>query len=321
MTPKKPKGAILPFDRFIQKILRRLIKNDFRKKPSLLLVNGLAEQYESWYFNTVSLAEHFVLHVPNLYLYDKDSYLAQLSKISVKWIAERLVTYLDSFAEKPPYYFVGSSSGCQTIATLGALHPELAAKIVLICPSGLGGDENLPVIDGVSKRDLASMIGAIFHNRKDFVIDEIVQILKERFDNKKWRLGFIRMAQVTKRNNISSELLQLKCPVLFICGENDQIIPIWQAYEAVRSLRDHHLDVRMIVIPKCGHAPQIECSQAVNKYIREFLIGKLFTKQIKHRFFRQEGGVLIPFDLDRATENALAKRKTLEFTASQAPLP
>ena len=304
MIPNTAK-SLYPFDAFIRKTIRQLVKIDFRRKSPLVLVNGVAEQYESWFFNIGPLTEEFVVHCPNLYLFQSDSYLNELPNVSVNWVADKLKTYLDSFAQTPPYHFVGSSSGCQAIVTLAAMHPEMVSKIVLICPSGLGGEENLPVIDGVTKRDLKSMIAAIFYDRRNFVIDEIVQILKERFDNKKWRLGFVRMAQVTKRNSILSQLLQLKCPILFICGEEDQIIPIWQAYRAAKEMRDHGLDVRMLVISKCGHAPQIERSQITNKYMAAFLHGKLFGQKPKERFWRLDNGLSSPFNLDDATSRAM----------------
>ncbi len=316
---KKIEGKRLPFDLFIKQVLRHLIKTDFKKKPPIVLVNGVAEQYESWYFNIGPLAENFLVHVPNLYLFSADNYLRELQKVSVPWIADRLKTYLDSFVTTPPYYLVGSSSGCQTIVTFATKYPELASKLVLICPSGLGGDENLPLIDGVSKRNLAAMIAAIFYNKKDFVIDEIVDILKERFENKKWRLGFVRMAQVTKKNCIVNNLLELKQPILFICGEEDQIIPIWQAYEAVKKMRDHGSSVRMIVIPKCGHAPQIERAQFVNEQIREFFVGRELKEA--QRFVRLEGKRLISFDLDQAASRTMLARKKAEHIIQEVSVP
>ncbi len=304
----KPALEKLPFDAFISKILRQLIKVDFCKKPPVILVNGVAEQYESWFFNIVPLGEHFTVHAPNFYLFDSDNYLHELSQISVNWVVRRLETYLDSFVQTPPYHLIGSSAGGQTAAAYASRYPQKVSKLVLICPSGLGGDENFPVIEGVSKRNLSSMIAAIFYDRKNFLIDEIVDVIKEKFENKKWRLGFVRMAQVTKKNSITNELLTLKCPVLLLCGEEDHIIPIWQAYQAVKAMRDNGNNVKMVVIPKCGHAPQIERSQQTNKIVTDFLLGKDFKSKSNERFLRLELSGFVPFDLDKALEKALAKK-------------
>ena len=305
----KAKKSSTPIDYFLKKIINQLIKVAFKKKDPLILVNGVAEQYESWFFNVSSLTENFVVHWPNLYLFQSNLYLADLKKISVSWIVNRLETYLDSFVTTPPYHLVGSSAGCQTIATLAAKRPEIVSKLVLICPSGLEGDEHFPVIEGVSKRDLRSMISSIFHNKENFAVDEIIDVLKERFENKKWRLGFVKMAQVTKKNSIIEELLSLKCPVLFICGEEDQIIPIWQAYNAVQKMRDVGVNVAMIVIRECGHAPQIERFQITNRFVTEFLNGKLLGEKTKERFWKQDGISFMPFELDKAVSKANAARE------------
>jgi len=293
------------FDLVVKKIMGQLIQSNFLKKSPVILVNGLAEQYESWFFNVGPLGKDFVVQWPNLYWYTSENYHKEIHQVSVSWVAKRLKTYLDDFVQTPPYHLVGSSSGCQTIVTLASQNPDLISKLVLICPSGLGGEENLPMVDGVGRRDLAALIGAIFYDKKFYVLDEIVAILKERFDNRKWRLGFVRMAQVTKRNCILNELAELKCPVLFICGEEDEIVPIWQAYRAAKTMRDNGCDVQMIVFPKCGHAPQIERAQLTNKYISEFLKGKLQ----KNGFWRHQNGILQPFDLDKMDARHPAKNE------------
>ncbi len=316
----KNKKNIPQIDVFLKQILKQLIQVNFKKKDPLVLVNGLAEQYESWFFNVPFLTEHFTVHCPNLFLYQTEAFFSEFKKISVEWVEKRLETYLDSFAMTPPYHFVGSSAGCQTIARLAARRPEIVSKMILICPSGLGGEEYLPVVDGVSKRDLGTLISSIFHDKKSFVIDEIISVLKERFEDRRWRFGFVKMAQITKKNSVIPELLQIKCPILFICGEQDQIIPIWQAYDAAQKMRDSGADIRMIVINQCGHAPQIEKFQITNRFVADFLKGKLFSKNEKRRFWRQDGITFMPFDLDQAILKTNALRKKIEHPREKIAL-
>ncbi len=294
MVTQQKTGSV--FDLLVKKIMGQLIQSNFLKKQSVILVNGLAEQYESWFFNVGPLGKDFVVHWPNLYWYQNEAFHQEIRQVSVPWVAKKLENYLNNYVQTPPYNLVGSSSGCQTIVTYTSQNPQLVSKLILICPSGLGGEENLPMVDGVGRRDLAALIGAIFYDKKFYVLDEIVQILKERFDNRKWRQGFVRMAQVTKRNSILDNLVRLKCPVLFICGEEDEIVPTWQAYRAVKAMRDNGCNVQMITFPKCGHAPQIERAQLTNKYIADFLRDKLPKPG---GFWRHQAGGLRPFDLDK----------------------
>jgi hypothetical protein len=61
-------------------------------------------------------------------------------------------------------------------------------------------------------------------------------------------------------------------PTLLIWGDNDHVIS-----DVAGSLRaaDQILRVTQVVIPKCGHAPQIEKSRLVNKLVTRFVRDKL----------------------------------------------
>src|SRR5947209_3824838 len=147
------------------------------KRPSpLILVNGLAEQSESWFANRRHLARHFDVKVPEILVYDGDSLHRHLDaggEVTVDYLADRLATYLDEFVQRPPYHLVGSSLGGQICLTLAARHPQLVSKLVLICPSGLHGDENLPMMDGVRRSDYDSLVRSVFH-RSHFASDSLV---------------------------------------------------------------------------------------------------------------------------------------------------
>ncbi len=45
----------------------------YRRRSPLVLVNGLAEQSESWFANTAHLSRHFDLKVPEILVYDGDA--------------------------------------------------------------------------------------------------------------------------------------------------------------------------------------------------------------------------------------------------------
>lgn len=125
----------------------------YKRRMPLILVNGLAEQPESWFANRSFLSQHFDVKVPEILVYDGDALHARIDageEISVEYLAGRLARFLDEYVQRPPYYLVGSSLGGQVILTMAARHPDKVSKLVLICPSGLHGSENLPVVEGVN---------------------------------------------------------------------------------------------------------------------------------------------------------------------------
>src|SRR5829696_5077312 len=109
----------------------------YKRPAPLVLVNGLAEQSESWFANRRAWSRHFDVKVPEILVYDGDSLHRRIDEggeVTVEYLADRLALYLDEFVQRPPYHLVGSSLGGQICVTLAARHPRLVSKLALICP-------------------------------------------------------------------------------------------------------------------------------------------------------------------------------------------
>jgi pimeloyl-ACP methyl ester carboxylesterase len=252
--------------------LKRL--HSYKRPSPLILVNGLAEQSESWFANRRQLARHFDVKVPELLVYDGDSlhrHIDNGGEVTVDYLADRLATYLSEFVQRPPYHLVGSSLGGQICLTLAVRHPEIVSKLVLIAPSGLFGDENLPMIEGVRRSQYDKLVGSVFH-RSHFASDALVGAFEEKFQNRKWKKGVLRTLRGTVGHSVNDLLEQVPHPTLLIWGSHDRVIS-----DVPGSMRaaDRMLHSRQVVIPKCGHAPQIEKSRLVNTLITRFLRDRL----------------------------------------------
>ena len=66
-------------------------------------------------------------------------------------------------------------------------------------------------------------------------------------------------------------LKQIPHPTLIIWGANDHVIS--DVRGSIRAA-DQMLKVRQVVIPKCGHAPQIEKARLVNQLVLRYLRDK-----------------------------------------------
>jgi len=254
--------------------LKRL--HPYRRPSPLILVNGLAEQSESWFANRRQLARHFDVKVPEILVYDGDSlhrHIASGGEVSVDYLADRLASYLSEFVQRPPYHLVGSSLGGQIVLTLAANHPEIVSKLVLIAPSGLYGDEHLPMIEGVRRSQYDTLVKSVFH-RSNFSADALVDAFEEKFQNRKWKKGLLRTLRGTVGHSVGHLLERVPHPTLLIWGSDDKVIS-----DVPGSMRaaDRMLKARQVVIPKCGHAPQIEKSRLVNTLVQRFLRDRLKT--------------------------------------------
>jgi pimeloyl-ACP methyl ester carboxylesterase len=245
--------------------------NGYKRPSPLILVNGLAEQSESWFANRRHLTRHFDVKVPEILVYDGGSLHRHIDaggEVTVDYLADRLATYLDEYVQRPPYHLVGSSLGGQIVLTMAARHPTLVSKLVLIAPSGLHGDEHLPVMEGVRRSDYESLVGSVFHSRSKFTSESLVRVIEQKFQSRLWKKGVLR----TQRGTVADLLDQVPHPTLLIWGAEDRVISdvsgsIKAAERLVQGLQ--------VVIPKCGHAPQIEKARLVNTLITRFLRDKL----------------------------------------------
>jgi pimeloyl-ACP methyl ester carboxylesterase len=242
----------------------------FRRRTPLILVNGLAEQAESWFPNRVSLSRHFDVKIPEILVYDGPMLHKHCNgggEITVDFLADRLAVFLDEFVQNPPYHLVGSSLGGQVILSYAAKQPKNVGKVVLIAPSGLHGEENLPMMEGVRRSEYSTLVRSVFHHNR-FASDALIEAIGRKFQNRLWKKGVLRTLRGTVGHTVAPLLEQIPHPTLLIWGAEDKVIA-----DIPGSIRaaDRMLGARQVVIPRCGHAPQIERARLVNQLITRFL--------------------------------------------------
>jgi abhydrolase domain-containing protein 6 len=253
-----------------------LLLHSYKRPAPLVLVNGLAEQSETWFANKNYLSRQFDVKIPEILVYDGASlhdWINSGGEVTVEYLAGRLGRFLDEFVQRPPYHLVASSLGSQVILTYAARCPEKVSKLVLICPSGIHGDENLPMIEGVRRSNYESLVKSVFH-RDHFVRDELVAALERKFQNRIWKKGVLKTLRATVGHSVSPLLDCVSHPTLVIWGANDRVLSdVPGSIRAAQRIRK----VRQVVIPRCGHAPQIEKSRLVNHLISRYLRDRLRT--------------------------------------------
>ena len=239
------------------------------RRPPLVLINGLAEQAESWYANVGHWRRHFDVSAPNLLAYDSDELherIAAGGPVDIDYLVGRLHTYLRSFVQRPPYHLVANSLGGKVAVEFAARYPELVARLVLLCPSGLGDAERLPVVEGVRRNDPRAVVDSVFYNPRR-VDRRLLDYYRGRFADRRWRAGLLRAVQGTKHHRVRQLLPRVGQPTLLVVGREDRIVDPHQAIDAVRQLPRG----RVVVLPRCGHAPQIEMTGIVNRLVVNFL--------------------------------------------------
>jgi len=249
--------------------LARWHGNDYARRPPLILLNGLAEQAESWFQNQSCWRRHFEVHLPNLLVYDGPALHERIDAglpISVPYLVEQLHQYLESFVQTSPYHLVAASLGGKIAVEYAARYPQRVARLVLLCPSGMGEIERLPIVDGVRRKDARSIIASAFYDprRADPLL---LRYYQRQFANRRWRLGLLRTVRGTKDHCVRERLAELPQPTLLVSGREDKIVDPDTAATAARLLPNGHY----LCIPRCGHAPQMERPRSINRLVLRFL--------------------------------------------------
>jgi len=239
-----------------------------RRKP-LVLINGLAEQPESWYRNVDVWRRHFDVHTPGLLVYDGDVLQRRIEAgepIDVAFLVEQLRLYLDTFVQTPPYHLLANSMGGKVAVEFARKYPRLVDRLVLVCPSGLAEAERLPIVEGVSCRDPRGLITSVFRDASHTDAN-LIDYYQRQFGNRRWRTGLLRTIRGTMDHSVRDCMAEIEHPTLLIVGRDDQIVDPRQSIEAGRKLPNG----RIVVLDDCGHAPQLEHADVVNRLVVSFL--------------------------------------------------
>jgi pimeloyl-ACP methyl ester carboxylesterase len=185
---------------------------------------------------------------------------------TIDYLVEQLHLYLTHFVQTPPYHLVAASLGGKLAIEYAVRYPENVSRMVLLCPSGMGDSERLPIVEGVRRNDLKALVDSVFTDPRK-VDSRLLSYYEKQFANRRWRSGLLRTIRGTMEHVVRERLPLVKQPTLFISGKDDKIVDSSVAAEAARLLPEGHY----LSIPQCGHAPQMEKPWLINRVIVHFL--------------------------------------------------
>ncbi len=241
----------------------------YARRQTLVLINGLAEQSESWFRNLPHWRRHFDVYLPNILVYDGPGLHARIEQglpVSVDYLVEQLRLYLTQFVQAPPYHLVAASLGGKIAVEYAARYPQDVSRIVLLCPSGMGDVERLPVVEGVRRNDLKALVESVFHDPRSADAG-LLGYYQKQFANRRWRSGLLRTIRGTMDHVVRERLAQVQAPTLLVAGEDDKIVDPRAAREAAKLLPQGQFQS----IPQCGHAPQMEKPWLINRLVVHYL--------------------------------------------------
>jgi abhydrolase domain-containing protein 6 len=254
----------------------------YGRRHPLVLVNGLAEQPETWFRNHRFWRRYFDVVMPNLFAYDGPVLHRRVDAglpITVDFLVEQLHRYLEEFVQTPPYHLVANSMGGKVAVEYAVRYPDRVSSMVLLCPSGFSDGEELPILDGARRYGVRPMVESVFFNPRQ-VEPALVEFYQQQSRNRRWRTGLFHTIRGTKDHCVRDRLGEVQQPTLLVSGREDRIVNPEEARAAARALPRG----QFLIIPRCGHAPQIEKSRLVNRLVVRFLTQRW---PVPHELVRQ----------------------------------
>jgi pimeloyl-ACP methyl ester carboxylesterase len=151
--------------------------------------------------------------------------------------------------------FIGNSMGCELIITLGAVHPNRVARIVLQGPSV---DPPARSYDGMAGRLMKNMIKERSSALNDIAREDYAKATVARA---------VKTAYMTFRDEPEKKLPKVTAPVLVVRGGDDPVIsPEWAEHCSKIAP-----DGRLIVVPGYCHTMHFMAPDVFVDTIRPFL--------------------------------------------------
>ncbi|MFC1657380.1 alpha/beta fold hydrolase [Candidatus Moduliflexota bacterium] len=241
---------------------------------SLILIHGILSSSFVWRRNIDALARHFDVVALDL-MGHGGSDMVEGETYTRESLRRFMTEFMDTIGIRKAS-FVGHSWGGGIAVDLARAHPERVEKLVLIDSTGYPGGNRLaewlitrcgilaPLLGPFGKFLVRGALARSVFFDRDLMTEEEVDGWLRSVRSSVGSLSKLRNYEMI----MDSEIRKVSHPTLIIWGKEDRVMP----HElAERFHRDIDRSI-LKVIDRCGHNPQEEKPEEVNRVIRDFLL-------------------------------------------------
>jgi 3-oxoadipate enol-lactonase len=242
----------------------------------LVLAHGFTGNSRNWALTAPALRERFRLISPDHRgrgLSDKPT---AREDYDLDLLADDLYRLLRGLGVES-CYLAGHSMGGMVAQLLTLEHPEMVRALVLVdtaaeLPRSLAAKERYQERQRLMKMAEEEGMEAVFEEQLKAAGP---QVRENPLFVKTWREQFLMTSShaytggahgMSTRRPVVDRLGEIKAPTLVICGENDEPF-----LEASKLMHENIAGSELVIIPVCGHNPQIEAPAEFNRILAGFL--------------------------------------------------
>ncbi len=253
--------------------------------PPVLLLHGLGSTRASFFETAATLSERYTVHAPDLPGSGSSAKPAH-GPYNAPWFARTMLGLLDALGIERTHV-VGNSMGGRVAIEMGLIAPERVRSLGLLCPAVAFIRRGFHPIVRVLRPELGLVphrfarpivereFWSLFSDR-DLVDPDISDLMVDEFQRIYASAG-ARYAFLSSARNIYLDrpfgaggfyprLAGLEPPALFVWTKSDRLVPAGFSRHVQRWLPD----AEQVVIPSCGHVPQVERAEQTNGMLSRF---------------------------------------------------
>ena len=229
---------------------------------ALVLFHGFFGDVSNWAATVERFQERYRVLPMGFQLYKSDSPYHTVASLTRAACEE-----MDRLGLEEAVLF-GNSMGGQVALNVALEQPHRVAGLVLTGSAGLM-ERNLadyPPLDPPREYIRGKVEQVFFDPRHatDEIVDEVQAVLR---DNRN-KLRLVKLARSVRAFNMHDRLPAITAPTLLVWGKQDSITPV----EVGEIFAQRLPQARLFVLDRCGHAPNIEQPEELNRLAEEFLI-------------------------------------------------
>ena len=239
--------------------------------PVVVLVHGLGDDAEIWRAVLPEWARAHRVIVPDLIGFGRSD------KPLLDYRVGTLADFLDGLMRQlgiERASWIGNSLGGWVVAVEALARPSAVASLVLVDAAGYHdlpqalGAHTLRALHLATREDLQWLGPLTFYDPRFYADTELDAAYAQRIAaGDGYTVGRIMDSLARGEDTLDGKLTRIASPTLVVWGAADRLIRPSYGRRFARDIRN----AQLVILPRCGHLPQLECPKALGAAVEDFL--------------------------------------------------
>lgn len=239
------------------------------KGPVVILIHGLGDNTDVWQTTLEALGAKY-----RVIAYDQPGF-GKSDKPFISYRIGTMVDFLDGFMKAlhiEHASLVGNSMGGWVAVDFALRHPEKVDRLVLISAAGYASWPSPEVANALrlaTRSDFRKLNMLAFYDGKAFSSDAMIDDMFAQHiaANDNYAIQQLLDSAARREDVVNDVVKKITQPTLIVWGRADRLIPLSLGTRFHKDIRNSELNI----IETCGHMPQVECPDALNRKLFQFL--------------------------------------------------